>query len=180
MNNNMKEKTSKSLQYYMRVLHRNLGYLAIGMAIVYSLSGIVLVHRGADAMKTSTRVEKTIAPNLTANEVKEALKMRKFSVKEETDAVVRFTGGEYDKRSGRVEYVQREYVFPMNKFVALHKMPGSQNLHVGLFATLFGIVLFFLAVSSLFMFKPDSKQFRKNMVYTAVGVVLTIILLATL
>ena len=47
-------KNGKSLQYYIRVLHRNLGFLALCMTVVYALSGIVLTHRAGNFMKKST------------------------------------------------------------------------------------------------------------------------------
>lgn len=41
-------KNGKSLQHYIRVLHRNLGFLALCMTVVYALSGIVLTHRAGN------------------------------------------------------------------------------------------------------------------------------------
>jgi hypothetical protein len=36
----------KSFQHYVRSLHRDLGFITIGLVVVYSLSGIILIHRG--------------------------------------------------------------------------------------------------------------------------------------
>ena len=176
----MKEKSSKSLQYYMRVLHRDLGFLALGMVVIYALSGIVLIHRNGNFMKTSTPVEMTVAPNLGEKELGEALKFKKFQVKEEKDGIIYFAEGQYDKKSGKASFVKSELIFPFNKFANLHKVPCAQNPHVGWFTTLFGIVLFFLAISSLFMFKTNAKQFKANMIYTAVGIIISVILIALL
>ena len=161
----------------MRVLHRNLGFLALGMVIIYSLGGIVLIHRNGDFMKKSTPVEMTIAPNLGEQELGEALKFKKFKVTEEKDGIMYFAEGQYDKQSGKASFVKQELIFPFNKFTALHKLPCAQNPHVGWFTTIFGIILFFLAVSSLFMFKTNSQQFKKNMAYTAIGLVIAFVLM---
>lgn len=174
------ETKKKSLQYYMRVLHRDLGFLALGMVIVYSLSGIVLIHRTDNFMKTTKKVEMTIAPNLGDKELGDALKMKKFNVIKEENGIVYFADGQYEKATGKVECEKKEVVFPLNKFSNLHKSACAQNQGVGWFTTLFGVILFFLAISSLFMFPTGTKQFKKGMVYTVVGVILTAVLIAVL
>ncbi|MBQ0115798.1 MAG: hypothetical protein KBT10_08005 [Bacteroidales bacterium] len=170
----MANNVSKGLAYYMRVLHRNIGFLAIGMVIVYSLSGIVLIHRTDDFMKSSTAVEQTIKPGLTAEELGKELKLKKFTVTKEEIGVIYFSDeGKYEVETGKVSYVKKDYVFPFNKFAELHK---SSKAPLCWFTTLFGIILFFLAISSLFMFKPQTKVFKKNLVYIAVGVIITLLM----
>ena len=174
------EKHAKSLQYYMRVLHRDLGFLALGMVIIYSLSGIILIHRTTDFMKRSVDVEVTIAPNLSENEIGNALKMRNFKATKEENGVIYFSNGQYDKSTGKATYVTKEMIPPFDKFLSLHKLPSASNPFVGWFTTIFGIVLCFLAISSLFMFKVNTKQFKSNMIYTAVGVIISIVLITLL
>ncbi len=38
----MEPKKSKSFNYYMRTLHRDIGFFAFGLIVIYILSGIVL------------------------------------------------------------------------------------------------------------------------------------------
>ena len=172
------KKPSKGIHYYMRVLHRNIGFLALGMTLVFSLSGTLLVHRGGDFMKATTTVEKTLQPNMTADEVGNALKLKKFKVTEEKDGIICFTdNGKYDSQTGKVTYDKKELVFPFNKFAELHKTESSQNAPRGWFATLFGIVMAFLAISSLLMFPTKTKQFKANMIYAGIGIIITLILL---
>ena len=35
---------NKSLSYWLRVLHRDLGYLMVGVCLIYAVSGILLNH----------------------------------------------------------------------------------------------------------------------------------------
>lgn len=166
----------KSLQYYMRAIHRVLGYLAIGMVVVYALSGIVLIHRTGDFMKTSTQVTTTLQPGLDAAQVGAELKIRNFKAIDETADQIVFAGGTYDKTTGQAQYAKKQLVAPLDKFVDLHKLPDAKNPHIALVTTIFGIVLFLLALTSLFMYKPKSKQFIHNMIYTSVGIIITVIL----
>jgi hypothetical protein len=83
-------KNGKSLQYYIRVLHRNLGFLALCMTVVYALSGIVLTHRAGNFMKKSTLVEKTISQGLDQKGLEKELKMRKFKAGEAQDGFIAF------------------------------------------------------------------------------------------
>ena len=162
----------------MRVLHRNLGFIALAMTIVYSLSGITLIYRTSDFMKSTQQVETTLKPNLTAEKLGDALKMKKLKVTDENDATIFFAEGQYDKQTGKAIYEKKELMFPFNKFANLHKAASAQQPVGTIFTTLFGIILFFLALSSLFMFKVSSKQFKEGMLYTLVGIIITIVIVA--
>ena len=48
----MKAKEKKSVHYYMRSLHRDVGFLVLGFTFIYALSGIVLVYRDTDFLKS--------------------------------------------------------------------------------------------------------------------------------
>lgn len=170
-------KPGKSLQYYAREIHRILGYLTLGMTIAYALSGIILIHRSGDFMKRTTPVEQTIAPNLDCDQLAAELKMRSLKVLNETDQTIFFADGQYDKATGKASYLKKEVVAPFNRFITLHKLADKQNPAIAYFTTFFGAVLFLLALTSLFMFKPSAHHFRSNMAYTALGIALLILLL---
>lgn len=169
-------KGKKGTVYYMRAFHRVLGYLCVGLVVVYAISGIVLIHRTGDFMKKSTYTEATIKPNLTSDQLGKEINMWRMKVTEENEDMIVFTDGQYNKKTGEVAYTKKEIVEPFNKFVALHMLSDGQNKHIAWLTTLFGIVLFFLAITSLFMYKPSNKQFARNMIYTGLGIVLTIVL----
>ena len=176
MENTNKSSGSKGLQYYMRVLHRDLGFIALAMVVVYSLSGITLIHRTSDFMKTSTQVETTLDANLSASQLASALKMKKLNVTGEENGIIYFADGQYEKETGVVHYQKKDLIFPFNKFSKLHKVASAQEPLAAVFTTIFGAVLFFLAVSSLLMFKPGTKLFKNGLIFTGVGVLLTVVL----
>ena len=171
------KKASKGLQYYSRAIHRVLGFLTLGMVMVYALSGILLIHRGSDFMKRSVAVELILKPGLDAEQLAPALKMKSLKVIDETEQTVFFADGQYDKQTGKASYLKKEVVAPFDKFISLHKLAGKQSPAIGIFTTIFGISLFLLALTSLFMFKTRAKQFKKNMVYMGIGVTVVLLLL---
>ena len=62
----------------MRVLHRYLGFLAIGLTIVYALSGISLLYRDTDVFKVEAVVERDLDPNIPTDKLGQALRIRNF------------------------------------------------------------------------------------------------------
>ncbi len=164
------------MAYLMRALHRDLGFLAIGLVIVYALSGIILIYRDTDFMKRTETVEKTLAPGLSAEQLGGELKMRGFKVTGQTSSTILFDGGTYDIGSGKAVYTQKSVVAPFDRFISLHKASsGNNKSHWALM--LFGVILFFLALSSLFIYKPKTKLFRRGAWLTVVGVAVTVLLL---
>lgn len=175
MDKTEKQKT-QSLQHYARAIHRVLGYLAVGLVIVFSLSGIVLVHRSGDFMKHSQRVETTLEPGLDSQQLKAALRLKNLGNAVTEGDILSFDGGQYNIATGQVSYISTDVVAPFNQMTTLHKVSDGKNHGVAAIITIFGIVLFLLAVTSLFMYKPAAKCFKRNMLYTALGVILAVIL----
>ena len=81
----------------------------------------------------------------------------------------------YRGSADEAEHTVKELIFPINKLVSLHKIPSKNPLHW--FSLAIGILLFFMAVSSFWMFTTRSKQFRKGMYTALAGIVFAVILL---
>lgn len=169
------EEKKKSINYYMRSLHRDLGYLAFGLVIIYALSGIVLLYRNTDFLKREVTVERQLKPEMAAEDLGRELRMREFKVTKTEGDVVYFQSGTYNKTTGMAQYKSKEIMPPFNWFVNFHKSISSKAAH--LFNLAFGLVFLFLAISSLWMFKPKTKTFKRGMVLTAIGIVLSILIL---
>lgn len=60
----MKFQMNKSIQYYMPTIHRYLGFFLAGVMAVYAFSGVILIYRDTDFVKTEKIVEKKLAPNI--------------------------------------------------------------------------------------------------------------------
>jgi hypothetical protein len=171
----MESKEKKSANYYMRLLHRYAGFFIFGFVILYGLSGIVLIYRDTDFLKQEKKVSLKLAPGINQSELGSALRMREFKVEKTEGDIIYFQGGSYDKATGTAEQTIKELRFPFNKLTALHKTPSKNSLHW--FTLIFGIGMLFLAISSLWMFKPGSVIFKKGVIVVVAGIFAAIILL---
>lgn len=165
----------KSFQHYVRLLHRDIGFLAVGLIIFYALSGIILIYRDIDFMKHEVHKEQTLPPALSSDELASTLRIKNLKVINQDSTTLNFEQGTYSKTTGVASYTTSEVIFPFNKFINLHKAASQSPSHW--FTTLFGIVLLFLGVSSFWMFKSTTRQFRRGVLLSVVGVVAAILLL---
>jgi hypothetical protein len=174
-NNNSNEKAKKSISYYMRSLHRDIGFFVIGLTIVFSLSGITLVYRDLDFMTYETQVEKQLSPNMELPEISKILHARDLKAIKTEGETIYFKNGSYNKSTGMAVYKTKEVYFPFNKFNELHMTMSKNPTHW--FVTTYGVLLLFLAVSSLWMFKSGTNSFRRSLYITGAGILLTVIIL---
>lgn len=101
--------------------------------------------------------------------------MKGFEVEKTENDIVHFKGGTYNSATGEAKYVKKELPFLLDKMTKLHKSPSKDKL--GGLNVLFGVSLFFFVLSSFWMFNPKTKAFKRGMIFTAVGLVVSIILL---
>lgn len=171
----MEQKGKKSLNHYMRSLHRDVGFFIIGLTIIYSVSGIVLIYRDTNFLKHEAVVEKKLSPNMEVPELGSMLHIRDLKVSKSEGGILYFQNGNYNKVTGVATYSSNELPSFLNKFNSLHKSSSKSSIH--LFTTIFGVLLLFLAISSFWMFKANSKLFRRGMILASAGIVVSIILL---
>ena len=61
---------NKSLSYWLRVLHRDLGYLMVGACLIYAVSGILLNHmNGKDPAFRTTEAAVQLEKGMQAEEL---------------------------------------------------------------------------------------------------------------
>jgi hypothetical protein len=171
----MEKKTSKSVNHYMRTLHRDIGFFAFGLIVIYILSGMALIYRDTDFLKREVTVERQLKPNMEIGDVGKELRLREVKVTKNEGDIITFQNGTYNKTSGVAEFTSKEVMFPLNKFINFHKAISGKATHW--FNLIFGVVFLFLAVSSLWMFKANTKTFRRGMILVGVGIVFTVVLL---
>jgi hypothetical protein len=165
----------KSVNYYMRLLHRNVGFFLIGFVIIYSLSGIALIYRDTDLLKKEKKIITNLPAGLTSVEVGSALKIRDFKALKTEGNMIYYQSGSYNTSTGKAEYNVKELVFPFNKMAGLHKTASKNILHW--FTLAFGIALLIMAISSLWMYKTVSRTFRIGILTTFAGITIAVILL---
>jgi hypothetical protein len=171
----MKTKEKKSLNYYMRALHRDIGFLVVGITLVFCVSGILLIFRDTDLLKKERIIVRTLSPNMTSSDIGKALHMRNLKVIKEEGDVVYFENGTYDKVNGSTSFTSKELPSFLSKLNTIHKTPSSNFMHW--FTLLYGVALLFLAVSSFWMYKVKTKMFTRGIVFAAVGFVIAAIII---
>lgn len=159
----------------MRTLHRYLGFFLAGIMAVYALSGVVLIFRQTDFLKRKVSVEKVLQPQLTAEALGQALKIKNLRVEQTQEDVLYFAQGQYDRRSGVARYTTRELPYVLKKMTQLHK--ATTNSPVYWLNIFFGLALLFFVISAFWMFMPSTPIFKKGLYFTLAGLVLTLLLL---
>ncbi len=171
----MEQKENKSFHQTMRALHRDLGFLTIGFVIIYALSGIILIYRDTDLLKQDITVERMLPANLNNEEIARELRIRDFQVVKTEGETIYFQNGSYNVATGQARFTMKEIIPPFNKFIDLHKTASGKNKHW--VTTIFGILLLFMAISSLWMYKPENKYFKRGMIFAGIGILISVMVL---
>ena len=161
----------------MRSLHRDIGFFVIGLVIIYSLSGIILIYRNTGFLKHEVQTVKTLDPNIELSELGKTIYFRDIELEKTDGDLVYFNNGTvnksyiqhgtYNKSTGVVKYSEKRLPDLFRKFNGLHMASSSNLVHWA--TTLFGVLLLFLAISSFWMFKPSSKMFRRGLILMTIG-----------
>lgn len=166
---------NRALHFQMRILHRYLGFFLVGIMAVYAISGIVLIFRDTDFLKREKTVIKQVKANAAASELGQLLDLRRLKVTKEDDRTIYFGEGSYDRASGKAQYTVKELPLVLEKMTHLHKAKSADPLFF--FNIFFGLALLFFVLSSFWMFLPDTPMFKKGILFTLAGLVLTLLLL---
>lgn len=96
----MENKEKKSKTHYMRSLHRDIVFFVIGLIVIYSISGVVLIYRDTNFLKHDAVVEKKLSPDMDVSELGKVLRLRDFKVVKTNGQIVHFQNGTYNKKTG--------------------------------------------------------------------------------
>ena len=161
--------------FQVRVIHRYLGFFLAGIMALYAVSGMVMIFRNTDFLKVETQVNRTLATNLGADGLGQALRLRGLKVERSEGDVDYFPNGTYNRATGEASYVQKELPFVLDRMTHLHKATTNDPLFfMNLF---FGMSLLFFVISAFWMYLPGGPILRKGLYFTAGGIVLMLIML---
>lgn len=159
----------------MRVYHRYLGFFLAGIMTMYAISGIILIFRDTDFLKSEKQIIRTINPNLTNEDLGRELKIRNLKPINENGNLVTFEQGTYNRATGEASYTVKDLPFVLAKMTKLHKANSKEPLFfLNIF---FGLSLLFFVVSSFWMFLPRTSIFKKGIYFALAGVLLTLLLI---
>jgi hypothetical protein len=159
----------------MRIYHRYLGYFLAGIMAVYAISGFTMIFRDTDFLKSDQKNEKQLHPNIKTEDLGKELRIRDLKVQKEAGDLVYFQQGTYNKSTGMAIYTTREWPYFIEKLTRLHK--ADTNSPLFFLNVFFSLSLLFFVISAFWMFLPKTTIFKKGLYFTAVGVVITIILI---
>lgn len=143
---------------------------------MYSISGIIMIFRNTDFLKSEKISEQQLKPNLSEGELSGALRIKGGVKPEKTEGdIVYFKQGEYNTKTGMASVKKMELPVILDKMEHLHKATtDSPVYYLNIF---FGLSLLFFVISSFWMFMPQTSVFKKGIYFTLGGILLTIILL---
>ena len=89
----------------MRIFHRYLGFFLSGIMAVYAISGIVMIFRETEFLKSEREIERQLAVDLPDAEVGSTLRIKEFKVERSEGSLIYFREGTYDKKN-RIGQIQ--------------------------------------------------------------------------
>lgn len=165
----------KNTGYYMRLIHRYLGFFLAGIMAIYAISGIVMIFRQTDFLKKEVLNEKELKPNLTSEELGKELHIRDLKVQKNEGDIFYFEQGKYNQSSGLATYTSKELPFLIEKMEHLHKATTKSPAYwLNIF---FGVSLLFFVISAFWMFIPKTSVFKNGIYFSLAGFILALILL---
>jgi hypothetical protein len=159
----------------MRIYHRYLGFFLAGIMAVYAISGIIMIFRDTDFLKSERTVEKTFPPDFKIEELGRALRIRDFKIEKEENGIMSFKQGTFNKLTGVAKVTSKELPQVLEKLTQIHKASTKEPLFfLNIF---FGLSLLFFVISSFWMFMPKTEIFKKGIYFAIGGIILTLILI---
>lgn len=165
----------KDTRSFMRITHRYLGFFMAGIMAIYAFSGIVLIFRDTDFFKKEITIEKKLGKNLSEMKLEKELKIKNFEVYKVIKNTIYFKNGNYNKETGVAKYTKKDLPYLLKQMANLHKAQSKSRLApLNIF---FAVSLLFFVISSFWMFNVKSKVFKRGMLYTLGGLILSVLLL---
>jgi hypothetical protein len=165
----------KKTKISVRVVHRYLGFFLVGVLAMYSISGITLIFRRTDTFKKTVIKEITIDKNTKNKDLGRVLEIKDLKVDSTVLEMLYFKGGNFNKSNGKVVMTKKEYPFLLDKMMKLHK--ATTNSPVYWLNIFFGLSLLFFVTSSFWMFLPKTSTFKKGLIFSILGFLMTILIL---
>jgi hypothetical protein len=175
---------SNQIVRWLRIIHRDLGFLMIGLCLIYGISGFLLNHiNGEDPAFKTTESTLQLEKNLTNEELtvlwtdKKLPQLKRIMTIDGDHSRLMLQGGigVYNSVTGVVDYEQHsknEFIYWINK-LHYNKVKGWSVM-----GDLFAFSLIFFAVSGLFMVKGKHGIARRGKWYLIGGILIPILYIA--
>ncbi|MFK8011055.1 MAG: hypothetical protein AB8B80_03375, partial [Marinicellaceae bacterium] len=160
------DNTKRSQKF--RKIHRYVGNFLAGIMAVYAISGIVLIFRDTDFLKSDKQIEVELKPQIKKENLAKQLRLRTLNNVSETSETISFDKGTYNKTTGLATITVKRLPIVLEKLTHLHKAKSSDPLYW--FNISFGVLLLLMVITSFWMFRPKTKIFNNGLYFTMAGV----------
>ena len=159
----------------MRIYHRYLGFFLAGVMAIYAMSGVVMIFRNTDFLKTEKTKTVKISPETKVEDLGRELRIREFKIDKTENGVMYFEQGTFNTSTGEATVHVKELPTFLDKLTKLHKATTDSPLFF--FNIFFGASLLFFVLSAFWMFMPSSDIFKKGLYFALGGAVLVVLML---
>jgi len=176
----------KTLRRWNNALHRDIGYLCVGMTLIYAISGIVLNHFKSgdlihpDYVKSYKEVRVSLPANGTVSQ--EYVNSVLDQVGEKKNYKSHITGAGYleifinlgtvyvDLKDGTTSVEKKTPLYGIREFNLLH-YNNIKKLYTW-FSDLYAVCLIFLAITGMFVLKGKNGILKRGAWLTLIGILL--------
>lgn len=166
---------------WVRIIHRDLGYLMVGVCLVYGISGFLLNHmNGKDPAYKTKEGSIEIAQNLSPDEIKSVWhetnlpEIKKILPADETHYRIMLNGGiaAYNASTGNLDYE----TYKKNTFIYwINKLHYNKVKGWSIMGDIFAFSLIFFAISGLFMVKGKHGIRQRGKWYLLAGLLIPLL-----
>jgi uncharacterized protein len=176
----------KTLRRWNNAIHRDAGYLCVGMTLIYAISGIVLNHFKSGDLIHPDYIKSYKEFKVTLPKEGQVTQAYVFSVLENigekghykshimgTNSLEIFLsmGSVYiDLTNGTAQLEKKTLLYGIREFNLLH-YNNIKKLYTW-FSDLYAVALIFLAITGLFVLKGKNGILRRGAWLTAIGIIL--------
>lgn len=177
----------KQIRKWIRIIHRDLGYLFFAASIIYGLSGIALNHinqwnpnyvvteKDYPFKLHKNDISAESIKNFLANIQQKGTYKKHINLGEDKIKIFIKKGtviGNFKEQTAHLETIKRRPVFHQINFLHYN---NAKKLWTW-FADAFAFSLIFLAITGLFMVKGKNGIKRRGAILTTIGIVIPLIL----
>ena len=176
----------KTLRRWNNAIHRDVGYLCIGMTLIYAISGIILNHFKAgdlvhpDYVKTYKEVQVPLPAdhNVTEGYVFSVLDRlgekdhyKSYVLGKNSLEIFLSMGSVYiDLTNGSAQVEKKTTLYGIREFNLLH-YNNIKKLYTW-FSDLYAVALIFLAITGMFVLKGKNGILKRGACLTLIGILL--------
>ncbi len=171
---------NKNITRLLRNWHRDIGYFAVAITLIYGISGILLTHKDVFPVISTIETSNNFSPHLDIASFSEYWKTQYNTLEltkcYKSDNTIQFFidggRGKYDAQNGEIVFETYKKHKINGLFISFHSNHMKGWKHI---ADLYSISLIFLALSGLFIVKGKKGFKKRGFWFMLGGIVLAVV-----